>query len=958
MQLLSAQNTIGIPTIINYSRQMYGAGNQNSNIVQDSSGVIFFANNLGVLSFDGTYWKTYPLPNKTVVRSLAIGPDNKLYVGGQEEFGFFAPSNKGELVYTSLKTLLAKADYDFADVWNVSVFRDKVFFRSNRRLFEYDTKKIKVHPNKNWIFLGETSRELLAYEHDLGLVSYINGEWIPRIRHGALPYQALPRAALQIGKDSILLPTVFSGIYLIHGDTISKFSTPDLEIIAKKNISGACMLGDGKIAITTNIGGCYVINKKGQFILGYTKDEGIQNHNILSCFLDKDKNLWFGLDNGIDLVVNSNAIKHIFPDQAERNAGYTSILHDGYIYFGLSTGVYRVKYNTQEKTDISMLKSRFEFVENTGGQVWALSAINGSLFVGHNKGAYLIRGNKAIAIDDQTSGYWRFQPLIPDQLNSAIVAGNYNGINLFYQQNGNIINPNIAAKFESARFVVIHNNEIWNAHPYKGLYKVHFDAQNKPVVTKYVDTQKILSTNHNKIFKLGESMVLTTDNGIFEYDNQKRDFVRSERLEKIFAGRLVSYLKQDKKGNIWFCLGKRLGVVDMSASKPRMIFITEIDDKVMANGFEEINIIDSANIIVAAEKGFFHINYAQYKDNRIPLKVLVRSVTSNDQQAGLVYGGYGNLAELPGIAYKNNSVRFEFSSVLYGRKENLEYSVYLKGFDKGWSGWTKRTDKDYTNLPAGDYVFEVKSRNNIDSESPVSSFRFRILAPWYQTWWAYLLFTGFGFGVLYFFYKRQQEKYRKLQAQKLQEQKRKYAEEQEQLRYRHQFEMEKNEKEIIRLKNEKLQSEVSHKNAELASSAMSLVRKMEILSKLKEDLVQYKEMPDRDKGNKEFQKIIKLIDAELNPAEEWEKFSIHFDTVHANYLKKLRETCPEVTSTELKLAAYLRLNLSTKEIAQLLNISVRGVETSRYRLRKKLGLPNEINLTDYLIRLAESDSEA
>ncbi len=86
-------------------------------------------------------------------------------------------------------------------------------------------------------------------------------------------------------------------------------------------------MGDGKIAITTNIGGCYVINKKGNFIQEFSKEEGIQNNNILSCFLDKHKNLWFGLDNGIDLVVNSNAIKHIFPDRAERNAGYTSILH-------------------------------------------------------------------------------------------------------------------------------------------------------------------------------------------------------------------------------------------------------------------------------------------------------------------------------------------------------------------------------------------------------------------------------------------------------------------------------------------------------------------------------------------------------------------------------------------------------------------------------------------------------
>ena len=955
---LIAQNTIGIPTIVNYSKLAYGAGNQNSNIVQDSSGIIYFANNVGLLSFDGTYWRTYPLPNKTVVRSLAIGKNNRIYIGGQEEFGFFSPSPKGELVYTSLKSLLSKSDYDFADVWNVSVFGDRVFFRANRRLFEYNQQTVKAHQNKNWIFLGSSGKELLAFEFELGLVAYRNGKWEPRIKFGKLPVNALPRAALQIGKDSILLPTVFSGLFLIHGDTLSQFSTPDVNQIASKNISGACLMAADRIAITTNIGGCFVINKRGQFIQKFTKEEGIQNNNILSGFLDKDKNLWFGLDNGIDLVVYSNAIKHIFPDKSERNAGYTSILHKGYLYLGLSTGVYRVKYDSLGRKDLSNINGSFEFVENTGGQVWALSEVNGELLMGHNKGAYLIRGNRAIPIDDKSSGYWRFQPLYANkQPVSPVIAGNYNGINIYQYQNGQLLDHPLKAKFESARFVVIHGQDIWNAHPYKGLYRISFDGTNNLVVKKYEDKKGILSTNHNKLFKLGTKMVLTTDNGIFEYNSHAKDFVRSQTLEQIFGGKPVSYLKQDARGNIWFSMSKRLGVVNMRTGKPKLTFITEVDDKIMANGFEDINVIDSANIIVAAEKGFYHLNYAEYKDGKFPLKVLIRSVSNNDPKAGTVFGGHGVLTSTPFIGYKNNSIRFEFSSILYGRKENTEYSFYLRGFDKGWSAWSKRSDKDYTNLPAGDYVFEVKSRNNIDSESPVARFRFRVLPPWYQTWWAYLIFAFLAFAILYYFYKRQQRKYHRLQAEKLQEQKRKHAEQQQQLELRHQFEIEKNEKEIIRLKNEKLETEVSHKNSELASSAMNLVHKMEILNKLKGDLEEYKNIPEKDKSNKAFQKIIKLIDSELDQSEDWEQFALHFDSVHSNYLRKLKERCPEITTAELKLAAYLRLNLSTKEIAQLLNISVRGVETSRYRLRKKLELPNETNLSDFLIRFA-TDAES
>ena len=168
----------------------------------------------------------------------------------------------------------------------------------------------------------------------------------------------------------------------------------------------------------------------------------------------------------------------------------------------------------------------------------------------------------------------------------------------------------------------------------------------------------------------------------------------------------------------------------------------------------------------------------------------------------------------------------------------------------------------------------------------------------------------------------------------------------------HEIEIGKSEKQIMELRNEKLQFEIQHKNQELASSAMNLVHKMEIFSRIKDDLQEFRQHTDGKTGSKELQKIIKMIDGEMDENDQWEQFAIHFDSVHTDYLKKLKEYCPTLTSTELKLAAYLRLNLSTKEIAQLLNISVRGVETSRYRLRKKLGLvSNEASLFDFLLQI-------
>jgi hypothetical protein len=212
------------------------------------------------------------------------------------------------------------------------------------------------------------------------------------------------------------------------------------------------------------------------------------------------------------------------------------------------------------------------------------------------------------------------------------------------------------------------------AHPYKGIYSIVFDKNNLPVVTNYKDTKGILSSNHNKIFKIGEKIILISDNGIFEYDEKQKDFIRANWFEKLLGNLTVSYIKEDQLGNIWFCSNRKVGVIDRSGKEPKTIFIPEIDNRIISNGFENINIIDSNNVLIAAEKGFFHINYALYKKNKLPLRVLIRKVQTTLDTSGLIFGGYGEIDELPSISYKYNALHFECSSTLVwaGTKYRLQ----------------------------------------------------------------------------------------------------------------------------------------------------------------------------------------------------------------------------------------------------------------------------------------------
>jgi len=159
------------------------------------------------------------------------------------------------------------------------------------------------------------------------------------------------------------------------------------------------------------------------------------------------------------------------------------------------------------------------------------------------------------------------------------------------------------------------------------------------------------------------------------------------------------------------------------------------------------------------------------------------------------------------------------------------------------------------------------------------------------------------------------------------------------------LELEKNEKEIIKLKNEKLEGEILLKTKELADTSMHLVERSDALLKVKEELQKlYKNTHE----NHDIKKTLTLLnDIEKNDSN-WEKFASHFDEVNNNFLKNLKVRFPKLTNNDLKVCAYLQLNLASKEIAQLMNIGVRGVEISRYRLRKKLGISSEQSLIDFL----------
>jgi DNA-binding CsgD family transcriptional regulator len=533
------------------------------------------------------------------------------------------------------------------------------------------------------------------------------------------------------------------------------------------------------------------------------------------------------------------------------------------------------------------------------------------------------------------------------------VGGDDNGVELLRDDRGKIIpEASIPGYNASSQYMAIdNNNTVWVAHSYRGVYRIDLNDTVHPKIKLYTERNGLPSNLKNHLFKVRNHIVITTERGVYEYNPVTDIFGLSPYFSGLFGERNIRYLREDAAGNIWFIEDKSLGVVDMSGAQPEIIHFPELSGKMVAD-MEHIYPYDKHNVFVGAERGFYLINYEEYKKNRYPIQARIRAVKALGKKDSLLFGGYfgdvNDSLEQPAedvysISNKWSSLHFEFSTPLYAAQNSIQYSYLLKGFDKDWSVWSKKTEKEYTNLPAGTYTFQVRSKSNLGNESAVTEYSFSIQPPWYQTGWAYLLYGCAFAGLVYLLYYWQRRIFLMQQAR--------HEEEQKRLQYLHQLEMEKSEKEIVKLKNEKLESEIGHKNTELASTAMHLVQKGELLSNIREELMRIKKGVNGDGAAEEFKKMLRILGEENKMDKDWEQFAIHFDKVHSDFLQILKSTYPQLSAHELKLCAYLRMNLSSKEIAQLENISVRGVEISRYRLRKKLHIPTEINLFDFLMEL-------
>ena len=212
---------------------------------------MYIANNEGLLTFNGAYWKLYPFPNKTILRSVKIGKNGRLYIGAQDEIGYYYPNRNGVLTYKSLKTLIPKADRQFADVWNIEIVDDAVYFRTVTKIFRLKDNKIDAYSTTlTWVFMGSVKSEVFAHEINIGLKTLKDGKWIIRCNDPRIINSNIT-ATLPYNGDTLLLTTLKDGLFLLIGNKLIKKITAQDKTFFNDRINGAIQINANLYALGT-----------------------------------------------------------------------------------------------------------------------------------------------------------------------------------------------------------------------------------------------------------------------------------------------------------------------------------------------------------------------------------------------------------------------------------------------------------------------------------------------------------------------------------------------------------------------------------------------------------------------------------------------------------------------------------------------------------------------------------
>ncbi len=737
----------GMPVVQNYSYRDYNAPGQVWTVLQDRRGIIYMGVSAGeILEFDGVTWRKIFVPS-SVVRSLAMDQNGTIFVGTGGNIGYLAPDAAGTLQYVSLNEKIPAEDRNFTDVWQVLPTPQGVFFRSYERLFRWDGKTMQVwRPAAGSRFQALSAVRGVVYTDQQGIgLQTIDRDELHNAPGGDA-YRNSGKLFLYPWDATHIIVSEREGfVTLYDGQKVTPFPTQADAYLKIHKTYTSLLLRDGSLCVTTLSGGAVIIGRDGQLLQTLDRAAGLLGSDSLSAYQDRDGAVWIGLGPGASRVdVNSpisiysregllDVIRYkgtlyaasgggsgavdqmVFdpmtglpsekplrgPSQGWEFIDFKDPAHPGseQLLVATSMGVMRLEGDSLVPVVPglnSLAEQTYDITESKTDPM--------RILVGHSDGVGSIRWNGKEWIDEG-----RLPHLVYEARN--VVEGP-NGIVWVSGDNGKVLRVEMAPTgMRDSKVEVIS----------KGLPDASADAE-------YVEGSIFVTSDrsrHEYRWDSGAHRFVVDDRFILPIDAPDASFGLSPNSDgTFFAGTNSSD-------------ARRLGLFRQSSDGK-----WQLDEKTYRplTQYHDFNLHLQADGTLWASGGENLIRFDPHASSAAPapFQTLVREVSAGSRT---LFGGAA-IAENAGprLAAGTDALTFQFAAPQFDHAEGTAYQYLLEGADRDWSAWGKTKEANYSGLGPGHYVFRVRSRTDNAQAGAEGDFAFTILAPWYRSTLAYVIY--------------------------------------------------------------------------------------------------------------------------------------------------------------------------------------------------------------------------
>ena len=932
----------GFLQLRNFSHNDYKGGPQNWAFAQDSLGRVYIGNRDGMLSFDGERWRKFPLPNGSTVRSLLYVPEEgRIYASGTDEFGYFeSDSHSGLIHYVSIRRTLPRTAPSFTEIWHIHRLGRSIYFQTDNHLFCFDGKQTSIINSPGRISTSALVDGKIYVGLENGTILILSGRTLVELE-GCEILKGFRIQAILPGIGSFMIGTPMNGLFYYAEGRVEPLEI-DINAFLKEN-QLFCATTDGKNFVFGTVTAGAVIKNMNTGLTRYVNREaGMLNNTVLNAAFDVSGNIWLGLDNGLDYVFFNSAVTTLVGSGNDIGAGYSSLLRPSRLYMGTNQGLFSTQYPfTSSPSPVSLTRE-------LQGQIWSMTDNGSSFFVAGDAGMYVNDGNGFYRIPGLGGGH-RVR-VVPTDTRYAI-ASCYDGFYLLTDTSGKWeVVCRIGGNDDiHGEFVIDKWDNLWMNNWLRGLYRLHFNLPERKFdrVQLYDRKNGAPEVVGNSLIEYKGEVVISSEKGFYQWVPKTDRFVLHPQLNSLLRpvakGTLHGIGREDLA--LLDRRGLQLSSVDSSGKRNKSETLLRGYRRQLVNGFEHVNILSPEEVLISTQHGFWLVNPLVVPGtNGKKAAPFVNTVVAD--MDSVVYRApiNGSEASLT-VPFGITSLRFEFGYPDYVSPSDISFSTFLENYEKDWSPYSSEASREYTQLREGDYVMRIRAKNMITDEVEETEFRFKVTPPWYRSVAAILLYIMLGLGMICYLirltlrWKRRAE--RRVARQK--------EEELKNLRRQAEQEALQKDYEIASLKSEQLEIDIKHKSGELSTATMNLIRKNEILTNIGSKISKIQSSEKLDAGVKrQLEQLQTQINENISHDDVWTDFNRNFDIVYQNYTQRLHERYPNLTSSDIRLCCYIKMGLTSKDIAPLLNITVKSVEMARYRLRKTMELPPERSLTDYL----------